>query len=293
MSRLNSTMKRSSLLHLGSRISGARWLAALLPMLHSGCATGPSSPAYVSLPAPPSEEVREQLGVITIVGTELKATEFAQPMGKGHAAGKTALKGFVAAPLAGGAVGGGYGAAAGLFLAPVTGTAGAIYGAFAGMTKDDYQRIRTTLQNVAREANVTARLERGVANMIQDLTAGIAVAATNALAGAAPTTLELTPAMFKLGGPPDVNPPLTLVCIVRARLVRVTDGAELYSGEFNHRGVTHSLREWADDGGTRFREGISAACNELPAQIVERVFLVYPLPPSPGQSRIVPWTTKE
>jgi hypothetical protein len=285
---LTSSMKCTSflLVRLGSlALCG---LASLSAMLHSGCATGSSSYPAVTLPVPPSQEVRGQLGAISVRGIELKAAEFAQPIGKGRAAAKGGVGGLVA-PVAGGAVAGPYGVAAGVILAPVTGTAGAIYGAFAGMTEDEFMRIRTTLQSVARETNVMAQLERGIADAIRSLPPECTITVANTAAETAPTLLEVTPAMLRLdGGPQAVNPPLTIIFVVRVRLVRVADGAELYSGDFAYHGPRHSLRAWSSDGGARFREAIKALCDALPAQIVENLFLISPLPASPSQTRSAP-----
>jgi len=277
---------------LGAVIPLGGGLAVALSLLGSGCATGPETPAYVTHPLPPPEEVRVQLGAITVVGTDLKATEIAQPMTKGRSAGKGALAGFLIPPVAGGVVGGGYGAAAGLFVSPVTAGAGAIYGAFAGMNKGEYDKITALLQRVVLEGNVPARLESGCVDAIRRVAPQTLLAPSNAPAGTTETTMEIAPLRFGLVAGKGINPPMTLICCVRVRLVRAGDEMELFRGEFNYFGTKHTLRQWAADDGVEFRKGITAACNDLAGQIAERVFLVYAFPGSFAESRLIPWTTE-
>lgn len=117
----------------------ASCLAVGLSLLGSGCATGSRMPAYVTHPPPPSEEVRAGLGVLTVVVTEPRATEIAQPMDKGRSAGKGASGGFLMA-LESGATSGDADAFVGsLILAPLAAAGEAIYGAFAGMNEKEYQ----------------------------------------------------------------------------------------------------------------------------------------------------------
>ena len=116
-------------------------LAVALSLLGSGCATGSRMPAYVTHPPPPSEEVRAGLGVITVVVTEPRATEIAQPMDKGHSAEKGASQGLLMTLESGAATGHVDDFAASLFLSPLAAAGGAIYGAFAGMNEKEYKRI--------------------------------------------------------------------------------------------------------------------------------------------------------
>ena len=243
--------------------------------------------------ASPPEEVRVQLGAITVVGTELKATEIAWPMTKGRSAGKGALAGFLMPPVAGAFAGGGYGAAAGLFVSPVTAGAGAIYGAFAGMNQGEYDKITALLRRVALEGNVPARLQSGCADAIRRAAPQTLLAPSNAPAGTTQTTMEIAPVRFGLYAGEGINPPMTMICSVRVRLVRAGDEMELFRGEFDYLGTTHTLRQWAADDGVEFRTGITAACNDLAGQIAERVFLVYAFPGSFAESRLIPWTSEQ
>jgi hypothetical protein len=268
-------------------------LAAALSLLGSGCATGPGAPAYVTHPPPPSEEVRAGLGVITVVVTEPQSTEIAQPMDKGLAAGKGASGGFLMALESGVTSGDANAFVGSLFLAPVAAAGGAIYGAFAGMNENEYKRITMALRQVVLTDDVPARLESGCVEAIRRLAPRTVLAPTNAPAGTAQTTLEVVPLMFGLDAGAGINPPMTLNCAVQVRFVRASDGAVLYLGQFGHFGATDTLRRWAADDGAKFRQGITAACNDLVGQIAERVFLVYALPGGFAESRILPCDTQK
>ena len=263
-------------------------LAVALSLLGSGCATGSRTPAYVTHPPPPSEEVRAGLGVITVVVTEPQATEIAPPMDKGRSAEQGAFQGLLIAPAAGAATGDPYAFVGSLFLSPLTAAGGALYGAFAGMSKEEHKRITMTLQKVVLTGNVPARLERGCVEAIRRLAPRTLLARTNAPAGATQTTLEVVPLMFGLDAGEGINPPMTLNCAVQVRFVRAGDGTALFTGHFQYFGATDTLRRWAADDGAKFRQGITAACNDLVGQIAERVFLVYALPGGFVESRILP-----
>jgi hypothetical protein len=261
-------------------------------LLGAGCATEPVAPVCVAHPSPPSEEVRARLGVITVVGNQPLAPDIAQPLGKGSAAGKGALEGFGIA-VAGGAFGGPYGVIFGLFLSPVTATGGAIYGGFAGMNKGEYGEIAAVLQKGVREASVPARLESGCVEALRRLAPQTLLAPTNAPSGTPQTTMRIVPLKFGLDAKDGINPPMTMDCVVEVRLLSGDDGMELFAGQFTYFGGTHTLRQWADDDGAAFRKDVTAACDHLVGQIVERVFLVYPLPNNFLESRTIPWHTKK
>lgn len=249
----------------------------------SGCVS-PRSPAplYVSLPPPPSEEVRAQLDTINVVvGDSPAVAEFTQPMGKGRAAGHGGWVGFWTPPAALASSGDGRGVILGLFLSPVTGTAGAIYGAVAGMSKEEYDRVCATLQQAVHDAGVGARVKTAVTEAVRPH--------VELVVSDAPTRLEVTPTLIRLAGSVDIEPPLTLVCTARVRLVQTVDGSELYDGAFAYTGSTRTLREWAAQDGVALRKELGDVGPVLAGQIIERVFLLYPLPDSPAQQRVLSW----
>lgn len=249
----------------------------------SGCASPrATAPAYVVLPPPPSEEVRAQLGTVSVVlGDSPAATEFTQPMGKGRAAGHGGWVGFWTPPAALARGGDGRGVILGLFLSPVVGTAGAIYGAVAGMSKEEYEQVSATLQRSLQQANLPGCLQKTVGDSLRPY--------TKLSAAGAPTLLEITPTFIRLDGPTEIEPPLRVVCSVQVRLLRAADGAELCTMAFEYSGASRTLREWAAQDGVTLRDALATASACLGEQITERMMLVYPLPDSPAQQRVLPW----
>lgn len=263
------------------------WVVGLAVVV--GC-TSPRVLKYVNSPPPPSEEIRAQLGPIAVVTAEkLPSIEFTQPMGRGQAARHGGWAGFWGPPvvLAQGSDARGF--IAGLFLSPVTGTAGAIYGGVAGMSKKEYDQITAGLQKVVWEVDVATRMNAAVTDAIRQLTPEPVVLQTNM----AQTILELTPALIRLTGKVEIEPPLTFECVVYVRLLQLSDCGELFAGTFVYDGAAHSLRDWAEHDGERLCSEFANACDCLSRQIAEQMFLVYSLPDSPAQQRVLPWPPQE
>jgi len=254
-----------------------------------GC-VNPRVPTYVTFPEPPPEEVRAQIGPIALTTAATPATtEFTRPMGKGRSVGHGGWVGFWTPPAVLASGGDGRGLILGLFLSPVAGTAGAIYGAVAGMNAVEYEQIQTTLCAVLQTTDWTSQLQVAIADSIRQLTSQPIVSSTNV----AQTTLELTPLLIRLQGAFEIEPPLTFVGTVRLRLLCPMDQSELFVTEFGYTGSQYRLREWAEHDGELFRKELATARSYLSDQIAERVFLTYSLPESPAQQRVLPWPPKK
>jgi hypothetical protein len=211
-------------------------------------------------------------------------------MNKGAATGLGALVGLVAGPAAGAGYGGPYGLILGILISPATAAGGAVYGLYAGMNRSEYEEITNTLQTVMLNNNVPAVLENECIEAIRQMAPEMFHPPTNAAAGATQTILRIMPLKFGLDSADNgIEPSMTFKCTLQARLLNGSDGEELYAGEFNYSGDTHTLRQWAKNGGSEFAGNVLAAENKLSEQIVERVFLVYPMPANYGETRIVPW----
>jgi hypothetical protein len=155
------------------------------------------------------------------------------------------------------------------------------------MNEKEYQRITLVLQKVVETGDVPARLESGCIEAIRRLAPQMLLGPTNAPAETTQTTLEVVPWMLGLDAGEGINPPMTLNGTVRVRLVRAGDGTELFTGYFKYFGAADTLRRWAADDGASFRQGLTAACDDLAGQIAERLFLVYALPGGFVESRIL------
>lgn len=64
----------------------------------------------------------------------------------------------------------------------------------------------------------------------------------------------------------------------RARLVRVDDGAELYTREWVYRSGTRKFVEWAANNAQPLRDELDRGLQALAEQIVDELFLLYLMP---------------
>lgn len=79
-----------------------------------------------------------------------------------------------------------------------------------------------------------------------------------------------------LDAPYSVDPPIELFVQVRARLIRNTDGRELFDEVFFCRSdVDKKFKEWTLDDGLAFREEFKGCGSEMAEKIIEEFFLVY------------------
>ena len=88
------------------------------------------------------------------------------------------------------------------------------------------------------------------------------------------TVLEIGVERLGLAGS-GINPPLTLVMNSRARLIRVSDGAELYLNTLVYHSRKRKLRDWGADNAQPFREEVDRAYQGLAERFVEYLFLEY------------------
>ena len=153
------------------------------------------------------------------------------------------------------------------------------------MNKEEYDQVSGILQHTIQTADMAEGLSAALGESIPKLTFLPVVLQTNA----AQTILEVTSVLVCLSGPSAIEPPLTLDCDVRVRLLRVRDGCELYDARFSYYGSSHTLREWATSDGADLRKELGAACIHLSHHIAEQIFLVHNLPESPAQERVLPW----
>src|SRR5512140_1760360 len=74
------------------------------------------------------------------------------------------------------------------------------------------------------------------------------------------------------------DPPMEFFMEAGLRLVRIRDGAELWSRALSHHSQARRLSEWAEDGGKRLKETFERAYGEIAEKTVEEVFFLVPLP---------------
>jgi len=75
-----------------------------------------------------------------------------------------------------------------------------------------------------------------------------------------------------------VDPPLLVFMNARARIVRASDGAELFAADYRYEGERRTLREWSAERGAPLLHALETGYATLGAQIFDGVFRLYPFP---------------
>jgi hypothetical protein len=194
-------------------------------------------------------------------------------------AGRGARAGFLGILAAGVAAGsaGPYGALGGvaiMALAPV----GALVGASIGAGKAEPAAKVKEKEAAIREAlvgwNVRERFRDCVTAALREQAPHVVLAGSDT--EAAETILEITVEETGLSGDTRlINPPLSFVMTERTRILRASDGRELYAHALTWRGRLRSLDDWAARNGASVKEEGEQACRNVAESLVDEVFLLY------------------
>lgn len=261
---------------------------------------GPWGCAHV--PKPPSEEMRAQFGTIVIVPASSKPKiQFHPEFAKGRlsGAGKGAGMGTGAGALYGlslmarGGSCNGQGCAVIVIIAAasaaiggvVGGVAGGITGAVNAVPKEESRRIEATVKNAFDGIGIQKTVAESVfKNSLELLDYTYVLLEQDDFIISTQydfsllrekginTILELN---VKSGGFKEgrgKNPLIALFMKVHTRLIRTTDGGEIYSREFEYKSPARSSADWLDTDGRLLQEEIDTCFKELPSQIVEELF---------------------
>ena len=240
---------------------------------HSGCAAA-LDPRF-RLPLPPSEDVRSRLGTVRVTAASSATALLFTAPAKGAGEGAMRGAGLGAAYTVAGGAGSGhpFGPLVGIALAPVGAVVGAIVGAASAEPAAKVEEKETALKKAMEDLQIQEAFSGCVADTLREQPFQPAVAAS---AGeSASTIIEVAVEKFGLDGPWRINPPLTFVMTEHTRLIRASDGAELYSHWLTFRGRTRPLDDWVTEGAATLLEEAGRACRDLAERLVEEVFLLY------------------
>ncbi len=257
---MNNQFGRRARLHLSLAL-------VAVVIIHSGC-----SADYLRrqlLPPPPSEDLRAQLGRVRLsegdMQTAVVFSGFPKGAGEGAAAGAGAgalLTIYYSSKLFGpfGSVG--------IFLAPVGALVGAVGGAVSAEPTATVEEKETAFRVAMEELKVPETFRHGVADRLPERTPtpGGPVSSDEP----ATTILEVVVERFGLEGG-------RFTLTERTRLIRSSDGAELYSHWLTYRGLFRPLDDWVSQNHLRLREEAARACRELAERLVDEVFFLYML----------------
>jgi hypothetical protein len=128
------------------------------------------------------------------------------------------------------------------------------------------------------EWNVRDRFRDCVAAALRDQAPHVILTASDT--EPAETILEITvESAGLLGDTLLINPPLSFVMTERTRILRASDGRELYVHALTWRGRLRSLDDWAALNGALVSEEGEQACRHVAGSLVDEVFLLH-LPPA-------------
>ncbi len=249
-------------------------LIAVVVITHSGCAIGDTM-RRLYLPPPPSEDLRSQLGRVRLSDGGMQTAVLFTAPAKGAGAGMA--RGAGLGPLytiGGGALGGGYGVGLGILLAPVGALVGAVVGAASAEPAAKVEEKEAAFRVAMEELKVPETFRRCVTDRLPERTStpGGRVSSDEP----ASTILEVDVEQVGLDGfGLEINPSLRFVLTERTRLIRASDGTELYGHWLTYRGQFRPLDDWVSQNAARLREEAARACRELAERLVDEVFLVY------------------
>lgn len=263
---------------IGSRArlhrSSAFAFVAAVVLTQSGCMSVVDARRQ-HLPPPPSERLRSELGTVRLsdVRTEDSTVVFSGPAkGAGEGAARGAGMGGVAT-IAVGAAGGGYGVIAGIFLAPVGAVVGAVAGAVSAESAATIEAKERPLRAAMQDLRFPETFHACVADSLRERNP-----APDGPARAhepASTVLEVLVERFGLEGLGGINPPLSFILTERTRLIRASDGVELYGHWLTYRGRPRSLDEWVSESPYVLRQEAARACRDVAERLTEEVFFLY------------------
>jgi len=267
------------------------WLFLVFFLGQWGCA---------HVPKPLSEEIREQFGTIGIVSSRSSPKiQFHPEFAKGRLSGggigfSVGLGGGI---LYGALVGAAASAPSGGLVAPyviaggaaIGGVIGAVQGGTKGadnaVPKGESQRIEAAAKNAFDGISIQETMAVSVFKNSLDIPDYIFVLLDQddfiisteydlsvLREKGINTILELN---VKDGGFKEgkgKNPLIALFMKVNTRLIRTTDGKEIYSREFEYKSQKYNSADWLDTDGRLLRIEIDNCFKELPSQIVEELF---------------------
>jgi hypothetical protein len=165
--------------------------------------------------------------------------------------------------------------AAGIALAPVGAVVGAVAGAITAGPAEKVKEKEAAITRTLTELKIQEYVRGCVVSALREQSADTAVTASEG--ERASTMLEVTVGKFGLEDHwyLGVNPLLRFVMTERTRVIRASDGTELYTHWLNWRGQFRPLDDWVAQEATLLKEEAGRACRSLAESLVDEVFLLY------------------
>jgi hypothetical protein len=234
-----------------------------------GCANDPHfSP-------PPTAEVRAALGRVAVQSASSVTNAGVE---KPYTPGKAAAAGAMEAISGMGSSGGDFAGIA-IVILPIAALVGGTVGGMRGTPEAEAQAEWQVLSNACATLDFQRALRRDVimamgkytrVPVVQAGRSGVSTQRT------ADTLLELSVLQAGLAGKNFKNSPMTVFLTVQARLVRLSDGQELYKHVWMQTGSKKPYSLWASRDASLFRKELAYACRNVAVQMVREMFLAQP-----------------
>jgi hypothetical protein len=160
-----------------------------------------------------------------------------------------------------------------LFLIPPAALVGAVVGAARAEPAAKVEEQEKAFKAAMEELKVSETFHRCVGDRLRELTS--APGSRVMFEEPTSTILEVVVEQLGLAGGERINPPLSFVLTERTRLIRASDGTELYGHWLTYRGRPRPLEDWFVQDSMLLREETERACRELAERLVDEVFLLY------------------
>ena len=253
-------------------------LLGLFIILQSGCAT-----TKQAIPMTPeqSEQLKSRLGTIAVVSASFDPKVEFQTPAKGALAGAGAGAG---ATLEAGKGSSGEGALLGILLAPV----GAVAGAVMADSAEDVNKREAIIKKAITELKTQETIRDRLLKTVQEKTKfqfAIAEGHGPVIDGELPdyrnlkekgiaTVHEITVKQFGLRGEGKISPDLSLYMILQARLVNLTNNAELFKNTFTCEGERHKFTEWAANDALLFKQEFERCYQNLSENMMRDIYIL-------------------
>ena len=246
------------------------FLGLVSSLMLGGCGNDPHfSP-------PPTPEVRASLGRVAVQSASSVTHAGVE---KPYTPGKAAAAGAMEAISGIGSSGGGDYAGVAIVLLPIAAVVGGTVGGMHGTPEAEAQTEWQVLSNTCDTLDFQRALRRDVILAMEKYTripvvhAGKSGVLTQRTAD---TLLEVSVLQAGLAGRKYKNSPMTVFLKVQARLVRLSDGQELYRHVWMQTGSQRTYSQWANRDALLFRKELAYACRKVAVQMIREMFLAQP-----------------
>ena len=259
------------------------WFSITLLTIQLGCAH-----------APPSEQVRAELGAIGVVSARFLPKVVVSTPAKGQADGASRGAELAAEGMVLGGIGtaGPFGLLLGIMLVPVAAPIGYVVGRSKAESAEKVDKTEAALTNVLTDLRIQETMRDHFLRVAREQTRHPFVVFEEqgpttpdeelsyaSLAGKGiDTVLEISVLNFGLRGPWSINPPLTFFMTLRTRLIRTVDGEVVYVATQRHKGKKLKFVNWATNDAQPLREDFDRCYKNLPEGIVNKLFFLSDFP---------------